>query len=984
MAKEPYVKSAVYDMTGGLLPAPADDGYNIVLSVYTPTGPVEKTKVTSQKDFINKYMTGTAMRPDDHMSAIFAYLLLAQNPLYVVRGCPVTFLEGVTSKGNHLLFDKNFNFVPEYFKFKLDSIIDSKDYYYIKCGDYAYTTGNDSELESSEIDGATKVNVSSTKSIDKLVNDLMLKVAENDATFKVLKANDGTIITRKKIEKHSSNIGKFNEVALSGVYKTCDTNTSKVTELNYLAENGTTYYFQGENTHEPTGLTNPVAIASPDGKASMNNKYFMLEVLALTQALFSGSLTISLKDYSTSSDGEFKSTNVEGLTISNKAVKLTKSVGLSKGTIGDYAKVIKATVSTKSNLPSSDLGIGDKYVVTSDESHEGAKYIYTAITTTTFDNGEPFVDIPSSTPVIKMMTASGDQTFVITDEESKDENVIAITADNTVEFLVKVIDYVIAHNTAHYKSDSDASLVIDGSLTYYSNSTTGSLASDVFTVSMDDDDTYTYYYYLSNDKNNASYITYDFLWLRVGNFLYYTGTKPESFSIPAGVTSVQMSKENVNKETFISLLYTNLYTTQSIGMFNNAFVSSSEKLIDFDNEVMSVSSSKVTQNTTEQFAIVQKFPSKDAVFQFSYNKDADDDRIIDITLNFKDGSVVEKWTMSFVPGVADGYGIDQWYTRVNSNNFKVVSLTAEGVEGEVEDSYSSPSFGDKIGVPDYNVQFLKDALSEIPNYEDGVHYDLISDSGIADTGLAKVVESLADELYAWYPASLPESTLNPDDLISFVGAANLKSWQTRMLAAGDRVPVSGFSKPIPGSYKLILQILSMYRNKAIEFAANFDVTHGTVGMSNIIQSWKKADREKLLDYKIETLKGGISDPYYINDNVTAQPSKSYMSEDQNVRMTNTAVHLMEDFVKPFKSEFNTAATRQKVQDGANRSIQDRLFKGKQYTPALYKAVCDDSNNTDAVINANQLVVDLYASFTPSIKYVLVNHYVVPLSQSGNY
>jgi hypothetical protein len=383
MAKEPYVKSAVYDMTGGLLPAPADDGYNIAIAVYTPTGPIEKTKVLSQKDFINKYMTRTSMRPDDNMSAIFAYMLLAQNPLYVVRGCPVTFLEGISSKGNHLLFDKNFNLVPSYFKFKIEEIKDSLKSYFIKAGDYAYTTGDDSEIDPSAIDGAARVNIINEKSLDKLVEGLIEAATEKDLTFAVLKAEDGTIITRKPIDVHSSNIGKFDEIARSSIYKHFTTSSNKVSELGYVAENGSTYYFQGANTHESTSFSNPVAIESPDGRETIDARYFAIKVLAKTQALFSGMLTINVSDYSGSDkDVAFKSTTVKGLKVAANKIKINRMASVKKGTIGSYALEVAGTVATKAELPEEGLTIGSKYIVTSDESHNNEKYIYTAISGT--------------------------------------------------------------------------------------------------------------------------------------------------------------------------------------------------------------------------------------------------------------------------------------------------------------------------------------------------------------------------------------------------------------------------------------------------------------------------------------------------------------------------------------------------------------------------------------------------------------------------
>lgn len=988
MAKEANVKSIVYDMTGGLLPAPADDGYNIVLPVYTPTGKVEKQKVTSQKDFIDKYMTGTTMRPDDHISAIFAYMILAQSPIYVVRGCPLNFLEGISSKGNAYLFDKSFNLLPGYFRFKIKSILDNLNYYYIKQGNYVYTTGDNSSIPSDEIESANKISISEVKSIDKLINGLLSAAAQNDASFKILKASDSTIITRNKISGYSSNIGKFNEIARSGIYKHCTTDSlvgsGNVIETNYISENGITYYFQGQNIESITTMVNPIPIISPDSKAEMVNKYFMLKVIAAAQASFTGQLTISIKDYTNSGkDVTFISSSdyANGITVKDGKLKIFGNFQLSKKSIGDYAIETKDKVSTKADLPTKDLIVGDKYIVTADASHDGKKYIYTAVSSSTFDEGVEFIEMDSEIAKI-VATVNGKQMiYVLSDDKSADDSIVCFDEDTPAEFLSDLIDHIISHNQGLYASDSTNSLQIDGSLTYYSLASNGSLSSDYYVVTEDGDDDFTYYYYTSNDNNNKDYIRFGFLYLTVGNYLYWSGTMPDSFSVPSGKTAVKMSNKALNKEEFISALYLNLYITQNIGMYKEAFVNATELAIDYDSSVMEVASNVVKQNTTEQFAIVQKFPSKDAVFQFSYEKDSENEDIIDLHLNFKSGSVTEDWTMSFVPGVANGYGVDQWFTRVESENFKVVSLTNKGEYGELDDSFTSGYFGDSIGVPDYNVQFMKDAMQTIPNYEDGVFYDVVSDAGIVESSLGTVLENLASDLHSVYPASLDPNATNKKDLSDYVGAANFKLYNTRLLAAGDRVAVSGFSVEMPGSYKLILQLLAAFRNKANEFAPNFDKNHGRVGVANPTHTWLKEDREYLLDYKIETLKGGTDGSPYINDNVTAQSNKSYMSEEQNVRMTNTAVHILEDFVDAYKAEFNTKETRTAVQDGANDRLQSRLFRGKKYVPAMYRAVCDETNNTTKIIEDGYLVVDLYASFTPAIKWIRVNHYIVPLSQA---
>lgn len=979
--KEPYVKNTIFDLTGGLSSPPPDDGYNIAATAFLPTGPLGKRKIMSQGQFIQEYLTGSKVRPDDNMSILYLYMVLGINPVYVTRACPVTVLEGITSKGDSILFDKAYKMLPSYFKFRVDSIKDQLDYYYAKIGEYCYTSGDDSDILPDEISGATKVKLSVTKSIDAIVDSLIS--SGEDATLNIIKSEDNAIISRSKIDLFSNNIGKTVEIAKSMIYHLCKTSalvsTRLVGELDYISTQGISYYFQGMNIHAPTSIMNPVALVSPDNKSTILNKYFMLKVLAASNAAFYGKLKVGIHDYVGEDDIKFTSSNVPYLKVATNNLEICGSKSFDQGTLGSHAISVVNSVATKEDLPTTDTTVGNKYIVLADESHAGKKYIYTIVSNTpvTWDEGLEFTPIVG--PNVAFQIDEVTYNFVATKEVSADSKVIPLNVSNTLDFLVSVMDYIISHWPAKYASNNTESLVLTGDLTMLSPQSNGSMSSSYYKVTSDTEKDFTYYYYLSSDENNIQYIKYPFLWLIVGNYLYYTGEMPESFSVPVGKTAVRMHKYPVNMNEFLSYLFKSLYTTQQIGMFNGSFVSTGELDITFDEDVMDVSSSTVNQSTMDQFAVVQSFPSTESVFSFSYSKSKENEDILELELNYKNGTVIENWTMSFVPGVVNGFGVDQWYERVVSDYFKVVSLTSMGETGEIADSFSSIKYGNKVGIPDYDVQYLKDAMQTLPQYEDGVYYDMLIDSGVVDPGFASVIEKLSTEFDSIYPASLPDS-LNEADLISYIGAANLSSNKVRLLAAADRLPVSGFSKSIPGSFKLIQGILSLFRNKAIEFAPHFDLNHGTVGVSSLIQTWDKSTREKLLDYKIATLKGGVTTPYYINKNVTAQPFSSYMSEDQNVRMTNTAVHVVDNYVKTHKAELNTAAIRTKIQDGCNRVLQDRLFKGKAYSPAMYRAVCDDSNNTMAVINNNQLVVSLYASFTPSIQYILVDHFIVPLDQ----
>lgn len=998
--KEPYVSSSVYDMTGGLQPAPADDGYNIAMWVNTPAGPTTKTKVLSQKDFIDKYMIGTSITPNDHMSAIMAYMTLAQNPLYVLRACPVSFLEGISCTGNSYLFDKNYHVLDSYNRFKIEDI--------------AVPSGNHTvakEGSSSSISDTTN-----SALIAKIMSDY--EQAEPAAVaMKPISAENYSIVARQKLS-FSNNVAVKAEQIQYGEYS-CATATELETlnEGTSLNVGDTTYYFFGTGVQTGSHVNGKAINYANGSKTSIDAQLFLHLVAqasgvienpsgAFLQLIKEGinldfkqnstDINLSIINYgnlpslpskvTTSFDDATYFANSTSIKITNSTPVVTEtvteteaettyysvaqdSIWVDSGSLKYYKKTASTTetISPAYTVPAAQV-CTVQYV--NNESTIVESYMFIAPVSVNGVTVEQLFCLP-------ITDNDGDKTCVQIQDVCKDHN-------DLLNFMI--------NKWAGLKADYN--LAVMGELGLWSKAVTPfAVASQVtaITTDVDGDSVPTYHYIIASNEENANVLEHDFLWIQVNDVLYYSGTFTPGFVITAN-TQVQLTPNKCNSNEFRKLLENALYLNQKIGSYKGYCVSTSKMVVRFDDTMMSIdgigadnkAETIVQTGRTEQFAIVQAFPTTEAMFQYSYELDKDSvdssGSIYNLHLNYKGGEVRENWTISFNPGKVDGYGVDQWYNRVQSDYFKIVSFTEEGVLGDIQDSFSSQTWGRGVSVPEHNIQYAINAMQSLPQYEDGVWYHVLSDAGVANTNLAKAIEALAIQMSSVYLPSLPEAELNVESLIAFVGAADIKNFQSRMLAAGDRININGFSKILPGSYKLILQYINMFRNKGAEFAPNFGLSHGVVGVSNLVQAFSKPERERLLDYKIETLKGGVVTEYYINKNVTAQKATTYMSEEQNVRMTNIAVHLCEDNLKQYIGELNTAVLRDLVQTRLTAAIQDRLFKGKQYVPAMYMVVCDKSNNPDPVIEQNKLVVSLYASFTPSIQYVLVDHFIVPLSQ----
>jgi hypothetical protein len=967
--QEPHVSSTVYDMTGGLQPAPSDDGYNIAMPVYSPTGPITRTKVLSQKDFIDKYMTGTSMTPTDDISTIMAYMTLAKNPLYVVRACPETVLEGIGCTGRHYLFDKNKHILDKYYQFTLTKGDNPKSYY----GIGSATNDNDDTFIVGTKDGKTPLD--NSEDLDKLCQKLLL-ASQGQSDIKIVSVNSQNKIVSQTALKFSDNIAVLNEITQKNVFQSVTSASNEVATGSYVIINGNTYYYRGDNTVDATEFLNPQAIVIGNTSSNLDSAVFLFLVQQKTNCDYlCNDVTLGFKDGNTTLD------------IANTNGVLGAEETTWKFKIADHSAIDNNTVDPNGSTFWGKVQPNAEVTISNNLPTIGGTSLSRCTMLTNSDTAHSFMFLAKIDDKINLCCVS-----LYVDPEDSDNITVKSKQNIRVTDRYSINNAIIAKwsaldNNLGFSHTNEITLLVP---TYTSMVVHAGEGSSAALVGGSGENVSYYTYFLANNSNNLDLLKYDSLFLQIDNVLYYTNT---TVGLPISINSnaetlVQMATHSVNINEFIGLLKKFAYQTQKINYVNNAFVSATliSSVSCSSQFVVSGNIEEVDQtNRSEQFAVVQNFPSTQASFQYSYSLIPDSvdamGSIYNLVLKVKGGEIIENWTMSFDSGKVDGYGVDQWYTRVQSDYFTVVNLQEENVKGEILDSYNSLTWGNAVSLPSFDVQFAIDALQQLLELDDGIKYDVISDGGIVNTTLASACEALAMQLNSVYPASLPPTELSVNSLKSYVGAADLKSYEIRLLAAGDRINVAGFSVPLAGSYKLILQLIDRFRNKASEFAPNFNIQNGSVGVSNLIQKWDKSERESLLDARIATLKGGVNTDWYINKNITAQKAITYLSEEQNVRMTNTAIHVVEKASVQYIGQLNTANLRSTVEERTNLDLQERLFKNKTETPAYYYAVCNDTNNTTSTINANMLVISLYASFTPSVQDVLIKNIIQPLDQA---
>lgn len=259
----------------------------------------------------------------------------------------------------------------------------------------------------------------------------------------------------------------------------------------------------------------------------------------------------------------------------------------------------------------------------------------------------------------------------------------------------------------------------------------------------------------------------------------------------------------------------------------------------------------------------------------------------------------------------------------------------------------------------------------------------ISAFGFDDSGYAKT-RDVACNTQKWFQAcDEDEDTLNVASSGKVTGDILESAGDTRRsMAVGSRDKNASVTpwKSLIAASSLYWQ--KVYENKASnsEFAPVFDITNGVLAYQSPIKEYNKKSREYLLNatYPINWVKyDRTNGVYYFNNNLVHTRKKDVMNEEMNVRMINKIERDILLLLPRYKGMLNNDDTRLDVY-----GLIDDYFKSsimnQNYRPVEYMIICDRSNNTDAIINANKLAVSVYVRIQGSIKYIEVINKVFPL------
>lgn len=282
-----------------------------------------------------------------------------------------------------------------------------------------------------------------------------------------------------------------------------------------------------------------------------------------------------------------------------------------------------------------------------------------------------------------------------------------------------------------------------------------------------------------------------------------------------------------------------------------------------------------------------------------------------------------------------------------------------------------------LSVTESDIEKAWDAINEDERYVVEGLCDLGDTTRTIQTHISSIASSANNGSNMFYPASPVESTnyltivngfskLTTDNMNIF----KLCPWDNDDGTVGFRFSAS----------PAVLYWEAVMRNKAAnnEFAGVFGETNGVVSPVSLATNFSKPERELMLIKKINTIFTDVSlDTVYINDNWTAQSAKDVMSEENNVRMKIRISKAMPVLL----SQFRGRQPNSRTWDDAKTVVETwfkNTVKSWGYGPADWKITCDETNNTDEVINNNGLRVRVQVKYYKSIKYIDVYHDIYPI------
>lgn len=338
------------------------------------------------------------------------------------------------------------------------------------------------------------------------------------------------------------------------------------------------------------------------------------------------------------------------------------------------------------------------------------------------------------------------------------------------------------------------------------------------------------------------------------------------------------------------------------------------------------------------------------------------------------------YTFSDNPEKVNSQGTPIYFDYINNLRDDIFIIKNEDSSSLIAENSTYTGVGkDLFFVNLYNDSTLTNNMavsvaSTFNDYEESrIHF--YTDAGWYNKPLGSMFESVSASTKSLTCIGIPPSLSDVNLMKSY--SSNFNSFYSIVHANGGKdTSVSGFQLPISSSCYYIETVAKNFtRNN--KYAPVFSKVNGTISEGNLYHTFTKSDRDKLNDAHINVLVyDNISGVGYINNNLLSDMSGSLVDEDQSIRIINDIQFDIDKLMESFYSRFNRETTRQKVTSTIENYFKT-IILSQNYTIDGYKVIVDNVENTDIVIQNNELRVSVYIKLNHSIKYITVTTNVVP-------
>lgn len=305
----------------------------------------------------------------------------------------------------------------------------------------------------------------------------------------------------------------------------------------------------------------------------------------------------------------------------------------------------------------------------------------------------------------------------------------------------------------------------------------------------------------------------------------------------------------------------------------------------------------------------------------------------------------------------------------------------ESIEFGVSSTQTNYNVSSGISTDDFITAF-----GWIEDQADVYNISYVSSFGNVMGSYPKTIQSAADANKWFYFIDVADSANTVSAIKTWVGNLGLsESYRVMIGGSFDKsASVTPWYSKIAASS---LYWQRVYSNKAgnSEFAPCFDATNGTLNFSKPTKQFSKSQREELLSYTypINWVKyDRTNNVYYLNNNLVYTRKQNVMNEEMNVRMVNKMQRDTPLLLARYKGRKNNSKTRLDV-EGLLTDYMNTSIMTQNHRPVEYQIICNETNNTDAIINANKLAVTLNVRLQGSIKYIEVLNQIFPLGVEFN-